>query len=144
MKMLLHKAPLTYQRKLGSLVQGLRMDAGQITIQWDSSAAPANANLEADYAAPTVGSTTANALIHYVSATTVQRSMLEFKAGDAIVTFHPTDATQKLDGKTGLRFVLPDGQTYVQAQAGKDIAQFWDVLLAGRKMSVTLLLRLRP
>lgn len=142
MKMLMHKAAPIFQRRLGQVVAGLGMESAAITVQWDSSAAPSDPGLESSYAAKTTGSDTVNALVHYVSATTAQRTMLGFAAGDAIVTFHPTDAAL-LDGKSGVSFVLPDGKTYVQAQAGGDIQQFWDVLLAGRKMTVTLLLRIR-
>lgn len=140
MRMLLHRLPQIIRRHLGALVQEGLLNTGDIVLRWNASAAPADRNLEATYAPPTPAELTVKAFIHWVSVRAVERGFTDFKAGDAIVTF---ESDVELDNKRDLRFEMPGGEIYVQASAGKSVAQFWDVYIGGEMLTRTLLLRLK-
>lgn len=138
--MSLHRLPERFQRQLSRIVDNKLLNAGEIILRWNVADAPTDRNLEATYVAADLMQLTFNALIHWISQRTIERGFTEFKAGDAIITFDPDVDLTKRD----LVFVLPDGRTYVQASAGKDLIEFWDVVLGGQPMTRTLLLRLKP
>lgn len=138
MNLSLHTLPTVMARHLGGILEAKAMNTGDIELRWNSAALPADPNLEAQAVAPVRQTATVRALIHYVSVRTAMRGLTEFKAGDAIVTF---DGDLNLAGRQGLTFGMPDGAEYVQAATGKDVAEFWDVIVGGTRLSVTLLLR---
>jgi hypothetical protein len=138
--MSLHTLPSTFARHLGAITEGRLLNAGDVILRWNTAELPSDPNLEATYAAPVAATATIPALIHYVSARAIERNFTEFRAGDAIISFEPSVNLEL----PGLVFELPDGQIYVQASSGKQVVEFWDVVLGGVPMTRTLLLRLKP
>jgi len=140
--MSLHTLSQRFSRHRDSLLERGRMNVGDIVLHWDAAPAPTDPNVEASYADPQPQSETLRAFIYFVSARSTERQFAEIRAGDAIVSFHPS-AELADTARPGLYFVLPDGLTYVQASAGKEVVQFWDVFVGGETLTRTLLLRLK-
>lgn len=138
--MSLHRLPETFGRRLSGIIDGGLLNAGDVILRWDTSVAPADQNVEEQYLPPVPATETLGALIHWVSTRTIERGFTDFKAGDAIITFDPVVDLER----PGLTFELPDGNVYVQAAAGKQIMEFWDVVIGGVPSTKTLLLRLKP
>ena len=86
-----------------TLLRVIQQNGGIVTLVWDAAPAPGAVFDEATYQPQSLHSEDAPAIIHYVSATTVQKQGLGFQAGDAIITFHPRTA---LGGRRNLRFIL--------------------------------------
>lgn len=136
----LHTLPDRFARHLSAIIDNKLLNAGQVILRWNTQAGPTDRNLEQTYPEPVETSLPVNALIHFISERTIDRGFTSFKAGDAIITFDAdVDLTQR-----DLVFLLPpDGAVYVQASAGKDVMQFWDVVIGGNPLTRTLLLRLK-
>jgi hypothetical protein len=95
------------QRKFDRVLSGVLvrqgLNAGRVTLVWDSAPGPGSVADESAYTGAAPLTEEADALIHYVSATTVQKQSLGFKAGDAIITFSPRTV---LTGRRNLWFLL--------------------------------------
>ena len=131
------------------LLRMQHLNAGDVTIQWrelDAAAPPEDAQLASilgdaalDDASPGVTKTrTIRALIHYVTPATVatQRNT-EVAVGDVILDI---DAAEDLSLMRDPRFIIGGG-TYVQKDAGGDLASSWDVRMGGSAIIRTILLR---
>lgn len=138
MNMSMHTLPLVMARHLGGILEKGHLNTADVVLRWNAAAPPSDPNLEAQAIAPVPLELTVKALVHYISVRTALRGLMEYQVGDAIVTF---DGDIDLVGKEGLTFGMPDGRQYVQAGVGKDVAEFWDVIVGGTRLSVTVLLR---
>lgn len=140
MRMLQHLAPAILGRNLDGIIERMEMNAAPISIRHDVSPEPADVNLPKE-TPPDYRTIETTALVHFISARTIARGYTQFQEGDAIVTF---DTQQSFTGLRHVVFTMPDGKEYVQATEGTDaLHEFWDVLVGGTKLSVTLLLRIR-
>ena len=137
-RMSTHRAGKRMRRLVSTLLSKAHMDACDVTMKWDS-AAPESGD-ETSYEEPNTLEACVRALVHFVDARTVLRQGAEFMAGDVILTL---PESVRLD-RAALRFVLPNGHTYVQRDTGRDYEQFWDAIFDGRPVGKTLLLRVRP
>ena len=137
--MLLHTAENKLTRTLGMLIEQRKLNAGTIVMRYITRTLPGgyDPNDESTYPATTPGSAELGALIHIVSARTTQRQFTEIKTGDAIVTF---EATVDFSGKEQITFEFM-GDKWVQQAVGKELAQYWDVLMGGNPVSQTIVLR---
>jgi hypothetical protein len=141
--MAMHLARRKLQRFLDGMREHHAMNTGDVSIYWDASAAPADVNVEADYAQTDRQSATIRgALIHHVSAKAAASNYTTFEAGDVLVTFDA--ATLDFTGKRNISFQLPDGNIYVQADTGKDPVELWSVFVGGSALTKTLHLRRTP
>lgn len=150
MSMGAHKLEKKLSRFIGMLIQKKLLSQASITVRYvDKPAVPDvdyDPNVESTYPTLTPKSVTVGALVHIVSVRTTQRQFTEIKTGDAIVTFETTPRDQdnqpvdftKMDQVT-FEF---NGDKYVQAATGKELAQYWDAVVGGVPVSQTLLLRL--
>ena len=134
----LHTLQQRMARDLAGVLSRQDLNAGTVLLHWESTALPADGNIEGDYAASAVVSRRLSALIHWVSVRTGERGFGEFQAGDAIITFA---VPMGLEGKRGVSFTLPDGKDYVQQAVGKKVVEFWDTYVGGAPLTTTLLLR---
>lgn len=133
-------APRLLKRTLSGVLAKRSLDAGDVTLIWDATP-PSDPNVETGAPVPTVMNATVRALVHAVSANAVGRQGMEFKAGDALLTFPGgVDVT----GKAALRYRLPDGCIYGQANTGRGVSRFRDTTLGGEDIAYTMHVRLRP
>jgi hypothetical protein len=152
--MALHKAEKTFSRTFGKLLQRNQMNAAPIVIHYKDVPAPASdfdPNVESSYPALEEKTVRIKALVHFVTARTVQRQFAEIQAGDAIVTCegalyvvdengNETGDTIDLKTMQKTRFEL-NAVFYVQAAVGKDLAAYWSTFIGGNMLSQTFLLR---
>lgn len=152
--MALHLAEKKFSRTLGKLLQRNQMNAAPIVIHYKDVPAPDSdfdPNVESSY--PTLEEKTVRikALVHFVTARTVQRQFAEIQAGDAILTCegvlyeideegNETEKIIDLNAIQKTRFNL-NGVFYVQAAVGKDLAAYWSTFIGGNMLSQTFLLR---
>lgn len=137
--MSLHTLETRLTRFIGELIEKKLLNAGPIVMKYVTRTLPVNydANDESTYPVETPHADTLGGFIHIVSARTTQRQFTEIKTGDAIVTF---EATVDFSGKEQITFEF-NGDTWVQQAAGKEVSQYWDLVLGGNLISQTLLLR---
>lgn len=137
--MSMHTLEPRLTRFLGELIERKLLNAGPIVMKFVTRVIPDNydPNDEETYPLETPGSLELGGLIHIVSARTTERQFTEIKTGDAIVTF---EATVDFSGKERITFEF-NGDTWVQQAVGKELSQYWDLVLGGNPISQTLLLR---
>lgn len=140
--MLAHLAGPMLQRELRTHLAAGTMNTGDVVIRWNAVAAPADANVEADYGAASYQTATVPALVFFVSAQSALSGWTQYAEGDAIVTFDPADL--ELTGKREVTFTLPDGKRYAQKDTDRDPVEFWSTFVGGERLTTTLLLRLVP
>ena len=153
--MSLHTAEKRFSRTLGKLLQHDHMNACAIVIRYLDVPAPDadfDPNVESSYPGDLTDKTVRiKALVHFVTARTVQRQFAEIQAGDAIITCegtlyvvdeegNETGDTVNLSTMQKIRFEL-NGKSYVQAAVGKDLAAYWSTFIGGQQLSQTFLLR---
>lgn len=152
--MALHKAEKKISRTLGSLLQRNEMNAAPVIIHYKDVPAPDSGfdpNVESTYPTLEEKIVRIKALVHFVTARTVQRQFAEIQAGDAILTCesvlyvvdedgNETGDTVDLKTMQKTRFEL-NGGFYVQAAVGKDLAAYWSTFIGGNMLSQTFLLR---
>ena len=131
-----HRAGKRHRRFLGKLIKSRLMEACEITMLWQSAAVDAADETGAE--TPKELTDSVGALVHYVSLEAVTRQAAEWEAGDAIVTL---SGKVSLEDKFALRFVLPDGGTYVQRRTSGNLEQFWDAIFDSKPVGKTFLLR---
>lgn len=136
----MHKFPDRFRRDFRETLERGQAETGDVILRWNVADAPEDRNVEADRPEADYTTETVSALVHWVSMRAVQAGLTIFKAGDAIVTF---DGEVELENKTELSFTLPDGKIYVQAAAGREVAEWWDVFVGGAPLTKTLLLRVK-
>lgn len=140
MRMLLHRAGVILDRAISGVIERGEMNSGKVLVRHDVSQPPEDPN-EPNRTDPEIEEFTVGALIHWITAKTIARGFTRFQEGDAIVTFSPEQCLNSLRGVT---FILPDGKEYVQSNEGTDdLAEFWDSMVNGRRLAITLLLRSR-
>ena len=94
------------------------------------------------------------ALLHQVSAQVVLRKFAELQVGDLILDLMPEamvtvgdgtgpSGTRSLDdlAELGVRFALPDGQLFTQADVGEELAAAWQTWMGGIPLTRTIVLR---
>lgn len=118
-------------------------DAACITASYDIADAPDDPNVQADYPAAEPTAKDYCALIHYVNMRSSVRQWLNVEVGDVIAGFLPEHAAE-LALLKGVTFLLPDGKTYQQSDAGGKLQQYWDLHTGGNPIIVQFLLRLVP
>jgi len=139
--MSMHTLLPRYSRDLASIIGGRQLNTGDVVFHWDAAAGPVDRNVEASYAAAQPQSATVAGLIHWVSVRSSDRGAFqEIQTGDAIVTFQ-TEVRSQIEGRRELYFSLPDGNDYVQAVVGKKVMEFWDAIIGGQPLGITLLLK---
>lgn len=79
---------------------------------------------------------TIKALVHYVTATMVERQNVEIEVGDVIIDLDPALV---LDTRKNLRFEI-DGMLYRQKTVGDRLAHYQDVLVSDIKTHRTIVL----
>lgn len=133
-------------RKLLRLKQ---LNAGDVTIHWrelDADSPPDDPELASILGDTALDTTTPGvtktrqirALIHYVTpATVANQRNTEVAVGDVILDI---DASEDLSIMRDPRFTIGN-VTYVQKDAGGDLASSWDVRVGGDAIVRTLLLR---
>lgn len=96
-----------------------------------------NPNVEASISATDEMVETHTGLVHFVQPVkSGVRLFAEIETGDVIVDF-PQDVP--LSDKRGIYFEI-DGTAYVQKDVGDALAEYWDLVLGGRRMMRTLVL----
>lgn len=92
-------------------------------------------NVESSYPEYAPESGEFNALVHFVQPeTSAIRQFAEIRSGDVILDFSADVVLP-----SAARFVI-DGRDYVQKSVGKELAQYWDVVVGGERMMRTLVL----
>lgn len=142
----LHTLETRLKRTVGDLIERRLLNACTIVMRYVDAVATAGGfdrNDESTYPAREEKTSNLGGFVHFVSARTTARQFTEIQTGDAIVTF---EASVDFTGKDKIRFELtgPTGgaaETYVQAAVGKELAQYWDVVLGGYPITQTVLLR---
>lgn len=133
--------------RLGHQVRGLmaqcHLDAACIKATYETAAEPADPNIQADYPASAPATKDYHAFVHFVAIRSSLRQWMQVQTGDAIVGMLPADAAEVAALK-GVTFLLPDGKTYQQAEAGGDLRELWEVHVGGSPLLVSFLMRLVP
>lgn len=96
--------------------------------------------LESTVPSTTTETAVKTALIHFVEASrSIYRQFAEIQTGDIILDF--------LDDvelpRTGATFII-DGERYVQKEVGKELTQFWDVIIQGERHFRTIVATKAP
>ena len=131
------------KRDMQTAVKSGGMNSANVQFLWLEDAGAGSgtfdANVEGSYPETREVSGTARALVHFVQPIKSGiRQFAEIQPGDVILDMQPT-AMPAPEGADGLKCVI-DGQTYVQKDAGKELAQYWDLVVGGERMMRTLLM----
>jgi hypothetical protein len=92
-----------FTRVFDKMLSKQSLNAGTVTLVWDSAPAPGSTMDESTYTGSGIQTEDAPALVHYVSASTVMRQGTGFQSGDAIVSFSPRTV---LSSRRNLYFIL--------------------------------------
>jgi hypothetical protein len=120
-----------------TLQRGLR-NTVTVTLRWDSGVTRADVNDMATWTGTAAPQTAeVKALVHFPSAASLlNRGFTELVEGDAIVDFDPA---LSFTGKSNLTFLI-DGIAYVQKSVGKQVVDYFDLLVGGARMFRTCVL----
>lgn len=140
---LIHQAGRIINHTMRGLMQRGEMDTACITILHDTSAAPADPNVQAGYPEQTTGRMEVKAFVHFVRMLNSMRSWTTVKVGDVVLGLLPEDAKQ-IKELRGVTIELPDGDKYQQAEDGGELQPFWDMHIGGECTLQTVLLRKIP
>lgn len=132
------------RRDMAAALAGAGFNSMDVVFVWEvvsGSEAGYDANLEGSYPDTVPVSGTARALVHFVQPLkSGVRQFAEVEAGDVILDL-AHDGVPAPEGAAGLRCII-DGKTYVQKEAGKELAQYWDLVVGGERMMRTMLMTL--
>ena len=92
-----------FTRVFDKMLSKQSLNAGTVTLVWDSAPAPGATMDESTYGGSGIQAEDAPALVHYVSASTVMRQGTGFQSGDAMVSFSPRTV---LSSRRNLYFIL--------------------------------------
>jgi hypothetical protein len=138
MRLSTHRAGRKFGRSMAQLRERHWMDGVRITMQWDSDEVSPSDETGAE--AVTTIEREVDALVYFVSEQAVTRGNAVYELGDAIISL--PGGTQ-ID-RPGLRFVLPNGGTYIHKTTGQAYEQFWDANFGAKPSGVTILLTKQP
>jgi hypothetical protein len=138
--MSMHTLGHRLQRELDNLIEGRKLNAGDVTLYYTEAVATNpgfDPNVEGTYPSRPEKQCTFGALVHIVSVRTTQRQFAEIQTGDAIITFRENVS---FEGKENIRFEF-GGEKWVQQAVGKDLASYWENYIGGRPIGKTIVLR---
>lgn len=109
-----------------------------ITLRWDNGVQQGDVNDMATWTGvPDPQTSEVKGLVYFPSAASlINRGFLELVEGDCIVDFDPS---LQFAGKQNLTFLI-DGFSYVQKTVGKQVMDYYDLLVGGERMFRTCVL----
>jgi len=120
------------RRDTARIINNGLLNTAQVTVSYQQLALgsdPVDPALESTTPATTTVTAEHPALVHFVEPVkTGYRQFTEIETGDVIIDFLD-DVTLP---RTGAKFII-DGETYVQKEVGNQLAQYWDVIVQGRR-----------